>query len=245
MRILSHSQANMFSQCPWKWFASYRLKMPRPSSLPFAEGLAVHTALASYWNGNKNWKEVLQSNLDWRIGQLDIDTPTFGKENGVIKANLIEDVFERDTALIKNLLDEMYYYSLKVIQVEKKWRKPAFVGYVDWRGTLNGVEYIFDWKTSDKPYDVSKVNDDEQLTCYAALTGIKHVGFGVMCKSDLSVQILTSARTNDQISEYWKKVARIRKQMKGAIYPPKEGWYCGGRWGQCNHFGICPAKGDF
>lgn len=243
LRILSHSQISTYETCPWQWYASKVLRLPAPSSNPeFAEGRAVHAALASYWLGNANWQEVLKANLDWEFEKVEPQPiPSFSLQT---KANILDHIQERDEHLINSLCEaikKQYKGAVKTIETERKWEIPGFVGVVDWRGMLNGVEHILDWKTSNRPYSEEKVHTDTQLTCYAALTGIRHVGYGVMIKSEGSVQFLTSARTKDECDAYWTKVEQIRKEMDSGVAKPCEGYHC--NW--CAFANRCPAKGDF
>ena len=241
MRWLSHSQVSSYEQCPWKWYAGKVIKLPQPPVEVFAFGRSVHAAMASYWLGNKKWPEVLRSNIEWEYKDLDVSRPSFSKE--VSKAKILDDHFGSGLLLIKKLITRIRkdFPNVKCIGTEQKYKKVGFVGYVDWRGTLNGIEHILDWKTSNKPYDPAKVHEDDQLTCYAALSGVRNVGYGVMCRTDGSTQFLLSARTKDEIAKYWNKVDKIRSEMVSGVYKPCEGWYC--KW--CGYTNACPAKGDF
>lgn len=245
MRYLSHSQISMYERCPWSWYASYVLKYSRESNPNFAEGGAVHAALASHWLGNKDWREVLKSNLEWKFKDIELQNiPSFGSIQKSRSAAL-DSIRGRDEHLIVGMTEclKEKFGSIETIEVERRWRKKGFIAVVDWRGKLNEVEYILDWKTSNKPYDEKRVHKDQQLTAYAAVTGVRHVGFGVMVKSDGSVQFLASARTKDECEEYWKKVEYTRDLMdaEGPYAPCTEGWYC--KW--CSFQNGCPAKGDF
>lgn len=243
MRWLSHSQVSTFETCPWKWWAGKVLKLSQPTNEAFAFGRAVHAAMASYWLGSEKWTETLKANIDWEYENVDLSEPGFGKE--IDKAEILSRYEDSGLALIQTLTDQIYetFSKVKCLQVERKVKKVGFVGYIDWQGTFNGVEHILDWKTSNKPWRDSekKAHEDDQLTCYAALSGVKHVGYGVMCRSDGSTQLLLSARTNDQISRYWDKVDKIRTEMNSGVYKPCEGWHC--NW--CAYQNQCPAKGDF
>ena len=240
MRWLSHSQVSSYEQCPWKWWASKTLRLPQPPVEAFAFGRSVHAALAAYWMLG-NWTDVLKSTINQEYKDLDISEPGFGEE--VSKAEILTRYEQSGLALIRMLTDQMLgtFAEIQTIAVESKVKKVGFVGYVDWEGTLDGVKYILDWKTANKSYNPKRAHEDDQLTCYAALTGIKHVGYGVMTRSDGSTQLLLSARTNDQISKYWDKVDGIRRQMDQMICKPQEGWWC--NW--CGYTNVCPAKGDF
>lgn len=240
MKWLSHSQVSQFERCPWSWYANKKLRLPQPPVEAFAFGRAVHAAMAAYWLTG-DWPEVLKANLEQEYKDLDISEPGFGKEVG--KADILSHHEHAGAALIQKLTDQMQetFAQITCLQVEKKAEKVGFVGYIDWQGTLDGVEYILDWKTSNKSYKPDRVHKDDQLTCYAALSGVRHVGYGVMCRSDGSTQLLLSARTKDQISTYWDKVDKIRTEMISGVYKPSEGRWCG--W--CGYANFCPAKGDF
>ena len=245
MRILSYSQVSQYERCPWSWYASKVLRYPQEPNATFAEGRAVHAALASHWLENRKWKEVLKTNLEREFKDIDPPALILGfVERKITKAHHIEDIYNRDEYLIDALIKQLrreFRCPLETIEVERKWEREGFVGRIDWRGKVNGIEYILDWKTSNKPYNTDRVNSDEQLTCYAALTGIRHVGFGVMPKEYGEVQVLLSARTQDECDAYWEKIDRIREEMDSRVYKPCEGWWCG--W--CSFQDKCPAKGDF
>lgn len=244
MRYLSHSQISSYERCPYQWYAAYVLKYQRESNADFAEGRAVHAALASHWQGNQYWEKTLRTNLNNELAGIELEPPLgFGQ---VEKAELINPIFIRDSILIRKmleLLEKKFGNGIETIEVERRQKKNNFVGVVDWRGKLNSVEYIIDWKTSNKPYDESKVHEDQQLTAYAALTGVRHVGFGVMVKSDQTVQFLTSARTKDECDAYWEKVEYTRSLMdaEGPYAPCNQGWWC--NW--CSFRRMCPSLGDF
>jgi len=244
MRYLSHSQISSYERCPFQWYASYVLRYRRESNADFAEGRAVHAAIASHWQGNKYWEKTLRANLDKELEGIELEPPPgFGQ---VEKAELVNSIFTRDSVLIRNMLDLLetkFGDGVETIEVERKQKKNGFVGVIDWRGRLNSVEYIIDWKTSGKAYKEERVHEDEQLTAYAALTGVRHVAFGVMNKSDLTVQFLTSARTKDECTAYWEKVEYIRSLMdaEGPYAPCNEGWWC--NW--CSFQRMCPLFGDF
>lgn len=242
MRWLSHSQVSQYERCAWSWYASKILKLSRPPVEPFAFGRAVHAATAAYWLGKEDWPKVLKSTMDQEYKDLDLSEPGFGDK--VDKADILSRYEQSGLTLIQTLTDQIHetFSQIKTIAVEKKQTKVGFVGYIDWRGMLDGVEYILDWKTANKPWrEPEKVHTDDQLTCYAALSGVKHVGYGVMARSDGSTQLLLSARTNDQIHAYWDKVDKIRTEMNSGVVKPCEGWYC--NW--CAYQNQCPAKGDF
>lgn len=241
MRWLSHSQVNRYETCPWQWYGDKILRFDQPPNEPFAFGRSVHAAMASYWLGNKEWPEVLKSNIEWEYENIDVLEPAFGKE--VTKANILSHRENEGINLIRKLTTKIRkeFPNVKCITTEQKYKKVGFVGYVDWRGTLSGVEHILDWKTSNKPYKPERVHEDDQLTCYAALTGVRNVGYGTMCRSDGSTQLLLSSRTKDEISAYWDKVDKIQTEMDSGVYKPCEGWYC--NW--CSYQEQCPAKGDF
>lgn len=247
MRILSYSQVSQFERCPWSWYASKVLRYPQEPNATFAEGRAVHATLASYWLGNKDWREVLKSNIEWEFEGLNPPDEFIGfgcEDKAIEKFDWLVSIHNRDKYLIEALIKQLrveFGCLLETIEVERKWKREGFVGVVDWRGKVNGIEYILDWKTSNKPYDEDRVHEDEQLTCYAALTGIRHVGFGIMPKEYGEVQVLLSARTQDECDAYWRKVDRVREEMDSGIYKPCEGWWC--NW--CSHQNKCPAKGDF
>ena len=241
MRWLSHSQVSSYEQCAWKWWASKVLRLSQPPVEPFAFGRSVHAAKAAYWLGNENWPDVLRSTMEQEYKDIDISESGFGKE--VSKAEILSRYEQSGIALIQMLTDQIHgtFVQIETIAVERKVKKVGFVGYVDWDGNLDGIRHILDWKTANKSYNPERVHKDDQLTCYAALTGIRRVGYGIMCRSDGSTQLLLSARTKDQINVYWNKVDRIRQEMNSGVYKPSEGWWCG--W--CAYRDQCPAKGDY
>lgn len=243
MRWLSHSQVSQYERCPWSWYASKILKLSRPPVEPFAFGRAVHAAMAAYWIDNENWPKVLKSTMDQEYKDLDLSEPGFGKE--IDKAEILSRYEHSGLALIQMMTDQIRgtFAQIETIAVERKAKKVGFVGYIDWRGTLDEIEYILDWKTSNKPWKnpEKSAHEDDQLTCYAALSGVRNVGYGVMVRSDGSTRFSLSARTNDQISRYWDKVDKIRTEMNSGVCKPCEDWYC--NW--CAYQNQCPAKGDF
>ena len=143
MRWLSHSQVNRYETCPWQWYGDKILRFDQPPNELFAFGRSVHAAMASYWLGNDEWPEVLKSNIDWEYKDLDLSEPGFGK--GVEKVDLLKRYEQSGLGLIQSLIDKIRkeFPNVKCIGTEQKFKKVGFVGYVDWQGTLNGIEHIF------------------------------------------------------------------------------------------------------
>ena len=164
----SASQVNLYNECPQKWYYQY-VERWRPKKKPdyFRFGNAIHDALALIQTGTTNFKEFFPALL----GKKD----DFELATGLAMLN----------TCVKALRDfRPTTPPEKRIDFEIRGKK--ITGRIDARGFINKVEYLVDWKTTNKPVSKWTKRDAElslQLKLYCLAENLPRAALGVIQKT--------------------------------------------------------------
>jgi PD-(D/E)XK nuclease superfamily len=119
-----------------------------------------------------------------------------------------------------------------------------FVAYIDAIGTLDGKEYLIDWKTTTSRYAEEPdglLTLDPQLICYSWISGISDVAMVVFVRKQRpEIQYLKASISEDQRREFGCLVETTIGQVESGQFPGHSGI----RFPQngcvsCPHLGLC------
>jgi PD-(D/E)XK nuclease superfamily len=119
-----------------------------------------------------------------------------------------------------------------------------FVAYIDAIGTLDGKEYLIDWKTTTSRYAEEPgglLTLDPQLICYSWISGISDVAMVVFVRKQRpEIQYLRASISEEQRREFGRLVETTIGQVESGQFPGHSGI----RFPQngcvsCPHLGLC------
>ncbi len=133
------------------------------------------------------------------------------------------------------------------LQIKWTWRLSNgndFVAYIDAIGELDGKRAVIDWKTTSARYPESPdglLQLDQQLACYAWVTGEPEVAFVVFVRKHFpEIQYLRIRITDRQREDYGVLVETAIRQIEAGEFLPHSGI----RFPQngclsCPYLGLC------
>lgn len=238
---LSYSQISLYKRCPRLWYEQYieghRLK---EVSQPLSFGIAYHAGveeLMSRWGDDIAVSEAC-SRFEWEY--------CFGRMPGPNEKKWMPI----GNRLIVNLVDKLWALDFEPIAIEKMVERNKFRGRIDCVADVKGEKTIIDWKTANRPYDLGRVDIDEQLTAYSyLLPDVPHQGFCVGVKDTQEIFWYETVRTSKQRDDFEDMVRHIRREMEEADKFPgmhtREACMMWGRECDMMKLGICDGTNDF
>ncbi len=236
MQYLSHSQIDMFQQCQYRWYLTYRAKAPQAPSDALTLGTAFHAAVEIAGNAKRD-NESLSLQQLYEIAEQSLQNVCERDTTQFLRAHLNE----MQTTVHKMLF--AYYHDilprLTTATIEEKFTMSLtpqlyFTGRID-AVTARGT--IVDFKTG-KPWSTGAEHTKDQATAYLMIkTETKRVVFIVfpIVNNICIPQILPTERTPQQIATYRKHVIDTAQRMQTQTCTPHTGPLCA----YCGVLGSC------
>lgn len=211
---LSWSQFNMHSQCPYKWYGFYVLKLiPYSKNIHFTVGSATHEAIEFALNTwNTDQKKT--------VAEMVAVYSQYLKKDGITDPDQLQYWTICGQNMLQGWYRWMFSHTIHVEMVEWKINTENFVGIVDCVALVDNQRYIIDWKTSASKYSQKRTNVDGQLTTYQWLTKAgfdTKVAQGVLVKGTSVFQFVESSRTKKDVDIFLLNLQKMRDVIK--FYP--------------------------
>lgn len=223
---ISFSEYSTFQQCPHKWFLNYVLKIPSDVNEELVFGSALHNTIEALLTDRTLGRlssdgtiidAVFKDNLKKEISgitnlsvlkklQEGWVAPTFVKQarNLILKLDLFNRFRGYEVADVEIRLD-----NLPIIEMEDFII--VYKGFIDLvlKNKKTGRYLIVDWKSSRKPWDIAKKEEDGNF--YTQLKLYKHF---YSLKKDIPLEMIDTAFYNlprdtpDQQLQYDKEITQ-------------------------------------
>ncbi len=254
MPIYSHSQLNMYEQCPLKYKLRYRDKIKRDTEgIEAFLGTKVHETLKKCYNDIRLTK---LNSLDELLSYYDnIWQKNWHDSIVIMKKDLTQEHYQ---ALGRKLIETYYqryapFDSDMTIQTEMRLNfalddgnKYRMMGYIDRLScTSDGIYQIRDYKTSAHLPGQEEADNDRQLGLYQIgvqkkWTDIKNIR--LIWHYLAFDRELVSSRSDAAISELVAETTRLIDEIDSATdFPPRESGLCD--W--CEYPDLCPMRKHF
>ena len=186
---ISFSEYSTFQQCPHKWFLNYVLKIPSDSSEELIFGSALHDTIETMLTD----KNLMRLSRDMNVVESIFKDHLKKQISDINDINLLKKMQEswaaptftkQAKALLQELNIHTRFKNYEFVDTEIKLDGMPIVerddiiitykGYIDLvlRNKENGRYLILDWKTSRKPWDINKKEQDKNF--YTQLKLYKH-----------------------------------------------------------------------
>ena len=236
----SYTQISQYLRCPrsyrYRYLDGWREKDTR-AAMVF--GRCFETALGAYFRREdpsavlfKEWGAFRDTPFEYKKG----DSWDRLVHQGV---HLLQKLAQDDRVRIHRPQE-----SLQVKMLRALTRNNEFVAYIDALGTLDGREYLIDWKTTTARYPEEPeglLTLDPQLICYSWISGISDVALVVFVRKQLpEIQYLKASISEEQRREFGRLVEATIGQVETGQFPAHSGI----RFPQnacvsCSHLGLC------
>ncbi len=237
---VSHSQINLWDQCPRKWEYRYVQKLKERSSGNLILGSCYHDTLEE----NFRQKLIHGHDLDFDIcydvfcmaWDRDINK-AWDTEWGNTTPNAAKDI---GIALIGAYLDDVAPSIIPVKVEETLWLKIDEVDFTLRFDLIDKNLAVIDHKTSARMYTQDRIDKDMQASATAFALGKPIVFYNhVAVKSGSPrIQILKTFRTRADINWWLDKARGIVYHMQSGLAPPhEEGWWCSPAY--CGYYDLC------
>ena len=236
----SYTQISQYLRCP----RSYRYRYldgwrERDTRAAMVFGRCFETALDAYFRREdasavlfKEWGAFRDTPFEYKKG----DSWDRLAHQGV---HLLQKFAQDDRVRIHRPQDNLQVKMLRTLPGNNE-----FVAYIDALGTLDGKEYLIDWKTTTARYPEEPeglLTLDPQLICYSWISGISDVALVVFVRKKLpEIQYLKASISEEQRREFGRLVETTIGQVAAGQFPAHSGI----RFPQngcvsCSHLGLC------
>ncbi len=229
---ISHSQVDIFNQCPLKYKYRYVLGIPTPAHHALSFGQTIHRTLRDFHRadlfGSKDLEYLLELYEEHWI------------EEGYESAEHKEKRFEEGKRILKDYYKSHQEKLAKPLHLEKKFTLKIsgipLVGSIDRIDEIEeGIE-IIDYKTG-KVKEQKKVDRDDQLTIYA-LAARDALGLDPKCLALYFMQEnkkVTTTRTAEDLEEKREELEETVEKIKKSKFEANPGFLC--KW--CDYKHLC------
>lgn len=224
---LSHSQIELYTSCPEKWFKVYpeNRKIEPGPALEF--GSNIHLILADCLRHNIYAQDAIENPINgeaYNFGDYDTSFVTY---------------------MINNALDELNLDCVEIKLIEAEIENNFFRGIIDlvYLDRENRLT-LLDWKTTSNSKYLNPHNAD-QLTAYASLYQHRYglipekIGYAAINKKTGECDMLWSSRTMEDIKNYRSKIRQIYNLMWEHQVRYKNPSYCNAYFTQCPFYDEC------
>jgi hypothetical protein len=105
--------------------------------------------------------------------------------------------------------------------------RSEFIAYIDAIGTIDGQEFLIEWKTTASRYPEEPkglLSLDPQLICYSWISGIPEVALVVFVRRRFpEIQYLKASITDEQRAEFGRLVSTTASQIEAGQFMPHSG----------------------
>jgi PD-(D/E)XK nuclease superfamily len=236
----SYTQISQYLRCPrsyrYRYLDGWREKDSR-AAMVF--GHCFETALGAYFRTEdpsavlfKEWGAFRNTPVEYKKG----DSWDRLVHQGV---HLLQKFAQDDRVRISRPKESLQVKMLRTLPENNE-----FVAYIDALGTLDGTDYLIDWKTTTSRYPEEPeglLTLDPQLICYSWISGISDVALVVFVRKQLpEIQYLKASISEEQRREFGRLVEATVRQVETAQFPAHSGI----RFPQngctsCSHLGLC------
>lgn len=235
MPTLSHSSISLYLECPLKYKFKYvdRLKEKPKSYLSF--GKSVHQALEFFFGSKPLSPPPLESLIDYyktnwiKEGYKDQNEEDEYFEYG---KSIIRDFYDKHTKSFKPPLAVEHTLNFEVEGIKIK----AVMDRIDKLG--EGIVEIIDYKTSKRPFNLTDLADEPQLTMYQL--AVEH-------EMGLKVERLTyyhlpsqtpftiPRHSDENIRKLKERIVDVAQKIENGEFPYIQNRYC-----PCDFGDLCP-----
>ncbi|MGO9590053.1 MAG: PD-(D/E)XK nuclease family protein [Candidatus Acidiferrales bacterium] len=236
----SYTQISQYLRCPrsyrYRYLDGWREKDTR-AAMVF--GRCFETALGAYFRREdptaalfKEWSVFRDAPFEYKKG----DSWDRLVHQGI---HLLQKFAQDDHVRVSNPQQNLQLKILRTLPGNNE-----FVAYVDAIGTLDGQEYLIDWKTTTSRYAEEPgglLTLDPQLICYSWISGISDVAMVVFVRKQRpEIQYLKASISEEQRREFGRLVETTIGQVESGQFPGHSGI----RFPQngcvsCPHLGLC------
>ena len=251
----SHSQYNLYQNCPKAYYYRYVMGFSSPPAAAAHKGKSVHAGVEQAHLHKMATKEI--PNVD-AMKAFVSDSFDEGKDD--------IDWGEQSEGKVKDAAINNYavYHYTALPKVNPEAAEKAFVfyldstpvvGYIDLIGRVTeeninsevedpGKLVVADLKVSGRSWSQADVDKSTQFTLYSRVMGIPTVRVDnlVTLKAGPVFKQLTSQRDGRTYLNLLEHMTETVDLIKKGIFPKTslDNWMCGDRW--CGYFAICRGK---
>lgn len=265
--FLSFSQINLYNLCGRRYYYKYVLGMRQPSSSNLVHGRMCHEVVDKmhqykihhnfetppkefYMDTITDELEGLEHDIegfDPKIPDMNVFETTARELVGLYHEHRLPTVMPRVTeyrvvGLLRDRIPFQGYIDLieQNPMIPTDPRDPAFFHE---GSPIHPGDTVIDLKFTGRKYGQSRVNDSMQLTLYAELTNLEHVGYDLLVQKKVSEFVpQRSTRSTQEKNHVLDIMEDVVKGISLGHFPrtDTESWMCSEKW--CPYYLSCRGK---
>lgn len=265
--FLSHSQVNLWFTCGERYRRRYILRQDRGRSSNLAHGSLVHSIVEEMLTRKMTTGQIMtvdevQDTITDKLAGIedpDVWDPKI-PDVGVLErsarelsllyhAEKLPDARPKAVELrVSGMLNDRVPFRGYIDMVDGNPMDPASDGPFP-EGVAPGFnpgDAVRDLKVTGRNYGPHRVENSLQLTLYADLVGVDHVGYDLLVETEKlrkqSLKVHDSIRSPGEKEHARDVVENVAKAISAGIFPKTdpESWACSEKW--CPFYSDCRGK---
>lgn len=237
IKFVSPTQLQLWEDCPYLWYLRYVKKYKPPVTFPLKFGIAFHTGV----------EKMLEESWDTEVAYDNACSAFDYSYTFTYKGEESAKWMKRAAKMLKMLQNRLSVFEqFEILEQEQTVALGRLRGRIDCIAKVDGEKMVIDWKTSNRPFSDSDLQENLQLSAYCYLTGHRKAAFMVIPKVGKKIYFQEVTRTEQQIGEFTDYMESVIERMEMLDEFPKNYYSCknyGGCWAYKQL--LCESTDDF